>query len=175
MDLIMPLGSIVVSKDVHRPDQFDTGGVGGDNHDRLLLVLGCGGVGFSHDQMDGCARISGSGNPPFDAVDDDVVAFLDDGSSAGGEAAKRVRTWAFGAGETHMLVASEDATPFSVMAKEERISPFNRGLSHFSFCASVPYRANTSASRLQDQTVRPPADSAGCSPMLPVSLYTFCR
>src|SRR5262252_8645499 len=37
-----------------------------------------------------------------------------------------------------MLVASEEATSGSVMAKQERISPASSGLSHFSFCSAVP-------------------------------------
>src|SRR5580704_11084854 len=37
-----------------------------------------------------------------------------------------------------MLVASELATFGSVMAKQERISPFSRGCSHFTFCSRVP-------------------------------------
>ena len=37
-----------------------------------------------------------------------------------------------------MLVASLDATAGSVMAKAERISPLSNGLSHFSFCSSLP-------------------------------------
>jgi hypothetical protein len=43
-----------------------------------------------------------------------------------------------------MLVASELATPGSVMAKQLRISPFRRGRSHWAFCSSVPYRVSTS-------------------------------
>jgi hypothetical protein len=37
-----------------------------------------------------------------------------------------------------MLVASEEATRGSVMAKQERISPSSRGLSQRSFCSGVP-------------------------------------
>src|SRR5579863_1343623 len=37
-----------------------------------------------------------------------------------------------------MLVASEEATSGSVMAKHERISPASSGFSHFSFCSVVP-------------------------------------
>ena len=37
-----------------------------------------------------------------------------------------------------MLVASEEATSRSVIAKQERISPSSNGLSQRSFCASVP-------------------------------------
>jgi hypothetical protein len=37
-----------------------------------------------------------------------------------------------------MLVASDEATAGSVMAKHERISPASSGLSHCSFCASLP-------------------------------------
>src|SRR4029077_10210095 len=43
-----------------------------------------------------------------------------------------------------IFVASDDATPGSVMAKHERISPARSGLSHRSFCSGVPYRASTS-------------------------------
>jgi hypothetical protein len=37
-----------------------------------------------------------------------------------------------------MLVASDEATPGSVMANAERISPSSSGTSHCSFCSSVP-------------------------------------
>ena len=37
-----------------------------------------------------------------------------------------------------MLVASEEATSGSVMAKEERISPRSSGSSHWRFCAWLP-------------------------------------
>src|ERR1700688_280525 len=37
-----------------------------------------------------------------------------------------------------MLVASEDATSGSVIAKQDRISPASSGFSHFSFCSAVP-------------------------------------
>ena len=43
-----------------------------------------------------------------------------------------------------MLVASEDATSGSVIAKAERISPSSRGCSQRSFCSSVPNWASTS-------------------------------
>src|SRR5712692_5844278 len=43
-----------------------------------------------------------------------------------------------------ILVASDDATSGSVIEKQERISPASSGLSHLSFCSSVPYRASTS-------------------------------
>src|SRR4029453_10528424 len=43
-----------------------------------------------------------------------------------------------------MFVASEEGTSGSFMAKQERISPASSGLSHFSFCSAVPYRARTS-------------------------------
>src|SRR5271168_5346703 len=37
-----------------------------------------------------------------------------------------------------MLVASEEATSGSVMAKQERISPASSGFSHLWFCSGVP-------------------------------------
>src|SRR5690606_41717821 len=43
-----------------------------------------------------------------------------------------------------MFVASEEATPGSVMPKHERISPRSRGSSHCFLCPSVPYRTSTS-------------------------------
>src|SRR5262249_16154533 len=43
-----------------------------------------------------------------------------------------------------ILVASDDATEGSVMAKHERISPASKGLSQRSFCSAVPERATTS-------------------------------
>src|SRR4051812_27261090 len=43
-----------------------------------------------------------------------------------------------------IFVASDDATPGSVMAKQERISPSSSGFSHRSFCSAFPYRASVS-------------------------------
>jgi hypothetical protein len=37
-----------------------------------------------------------------------------------------------------MFVASEDATPGSVIANAERISPASSGSSHCFFCSDVP-------------------------------------
>ncbi len=37
-----------------------------------------------------------------------------------------------------MLVASDDATPGSVIQNAERISPSSSGFSHRSFCAALP-------------------------------------
>mmetsp|Transcript_11058 Transcript_11058/g.35035 ORF Transcript_11058/g.35035 Transcript_11058/m.35035 type:complete len:335 (-) Transcript_11058:24-1028(-) len=43
-----------------------------------------------------------------------------------------------------MFVASEDATPGSVIAKAERISPFSKGSSHCFFCSGEPNLSRTS-------------------------------
>src|SRR5881296_2176481 len=43
-----------------------------------------------------------------------------------------------------MLVASDEATFGSVMAKAERILPSSNGCSHCFFCSVVPYRSRTS-------------------------------
>src|SRR5262249_59631105 len=43
-----------------------------------------------------------------------------------------------------MLVASEEATSGSVIAKQERISPAKSGRSQRSFCSTLPYRTRTS-------------------------------
>ena len=43
-----------------------------------------------------------------------------------------------------MLVASEEATSGSVMAKAERISPASNGRSHWSCCSAVPNMVSTS-------------------------------
>ncbi len=42
-----------------------------------------------------------------------------------------------------MLVASEDATSGSVMAKHDRTRPCSSGTSHRRCCSSVPYFAST--------------------------------
>ena len=44
-----------------------------------------------------------------------------------------------------MLVASEDATAGSVIAKHERMRPSSRGSSHARCCSGVPYLASTCA------------------------------
>ena len=43
-----------------------------------------------------------------------------------------------------MLVASEEATPGSVIPKADLISPASKGLSHSSCCSLVPYLSKTS-------------------------------
>ena len=43
-----------------------------------------------------------------------------------------------------MLVASEDATSGSVIAKADRISPASSGSSHRFFCSSVPNMCSSS-------------------------------
>ena len=43
-----------------------------------------------------------------------------------------------------MFLASDEGSAGSVIANAERISPFNRGFNHFSFCSGVPTRSNTS-------------------------------
>ena len=52
------------------------------------------------------------------AIDDIVIAVTDDAVS--------------------ILVASDEATSGSVMAKAERILPSSKGSSHCAFCAGVP-------------------------------------
>jgi len=46
--------------------------------------------------------------------------------------------------EDWMLVASEEATEGSVMAKQERIWPLSSGSNHCLCCDGLPYRASTS-------------------------------
>jgi len=43
-----------------------------------------------------------------------------------------------------ILVASEEATPGSVIAKADRISPLNNGVSHFAFCSALAKCASSS-------------------------------
>lgn len=45
-----------------------------------------------------------------------------------------------------ILVASEDATAGSVMAKHERMRPSSSGTNHAHCCSGVPYLASTCAS-----------------------------
>nr|GMD31567.1 Uncharacterised protein [Ipomoea batatas] len=46
--------------------------------------------------------------------------------------------------EHSILVASEDATCGSVIAKPDRIFPSSKGISHSLICSAFPYRSNTS-------------------------------
>ena len=43
-----------------------------------------------------------------------------------------------------ILVASDEATPGSVIANAERISPLSNGLRYISLCSSLPYLSKTS-------------------------------
>jgi hypothetical protein len=60
------------------------------------------------------------------------------------------------------LVASEEATAFSVIAKQLLISPLSSGSSHALCCAEVPYLASTSifpvSGALQLNTSAPQGD-----------------
>ena len=46
--------------------------------------------------------------------------------------------------EDAILVASDEATPGSVMPKADLISPLSNGLRYFSLCSSLPYLSRTS-------------------------------
>ena len=46
--------------------------------------------------------------------------------------------------EDAIFVASDEATPGSVIPNAERISPFNNGLRYISLCSSEPYLSRTS-------------------------------
>lgn len=62
----MTLGRVVVPKDVHGADYFETGGVGGDDDDGLLEVAGgVGRVGFPDNEVECAADVGRSGDPPF--------------------------------------------------------------------------------------------------------------
>ena len=45
--------------------------------------------------------------------------------------------------EAWILVASEEATLGSVIAKQDLIFPSSRGVNHFSLCTSLPYFTST--------------------------------
>mmetsp|Transcript_37885 Transcript_37885/g.93111 ORF Transcript_37885/g.93111 Transcript_37885/m.93111 type:complete len:319 (-) Transcript_37885:246-1202(-) len=64
-----------------------------------------------------------------------------------------------------MLVASHDATSGSVMAKHERISPLRRGVSHRSFCSSVPYLSSTSMLPVSGAEQLNTSDAKGTAPI----------
>ncbi len=63
-----------------------------------------------------------------------------------------------------MFLASDEAIPGSVMPKQERMSPFSRGLSHFSFCSAVPTRSNTSMLPVSGAEQLSVSEARGCLP-----------
>lgn len=62
----MAVGGIIVSIYREHAVHGDAGGVGGDKDDRLLAVgVTVGWVGFTHDDVDLAARVTGARGPPF--------------------------------------------------------------------------------------------------------------
>ena len=59
------------------------------------------------------------------------------------------------------------APNLSVIAKDERISPFSKGMSHFFCCSGEPYRARTSAFKREPEYEG--FNSEHYAPMFPVS------
>ena len=115
----MAVGGVIIPEYGEHAFDADTGGIHGDEDHGLLLMDGSGWVGFAHEDGDLAAGIAGTGGPPFAAVEEIMV-----GPS--------------GAMQAWMLVASEEATAGSVMAKQERISALRSGLSQRSFCSGEP-------------------------------------
>ena len=64
-----------------------------------------------------------------------------------------------------MLVASEEATDGSVMAKQERISPLKRGNSHWRCCRGLPYLASTSILPVSGAEQLKTSDAQGTLPI----------
>lgn len=64
-----------------------------------------------------------------------------------------------------ILVASEEATEGSVMAKQDRISPLSRGRSHSRCCLAVPYRAKTSMLPVSGAEQLKTSDAQGTLPI----------
>ena len=71
---------------------------------------------------------------------------------------RSIRSW--------MLVASEDATAGSVMAKHERISPSRRGCNHRSCCSGVPNIVSTSMLPVSGAEQLHASDAIGDRPMI---------
>ncbi len=81
-DLAVAFRRIVIAKHLHGTDDFDTGCVGGDEDDTLLLVrIAVVGIRLAHNNVNGATRITGARDPPLVTVDDNLVALLSDGSS----------------------------------------------------------------------------------------------
>ena len=118
-DLRGPIGHAVEAEHGKRAHDLHAGRVLADqDHGLLAVAVGAVRLGLAHEDDDLAARVGGPGGIPFAPVDDVFVAVARD--------------------RLAMLVASDDATSGSVMAKAERISPASSGSSHCSFCSSVP-------------------------------------
>ena len=68
-----------------------------------------------------------------------------------------------------MLVASDDATAGSVMAKHERISPSSSGCSQRSCCSAVPNMVSTSMLPVSGAEQLHASDAIGERPMISAS------
>ena len=68
--------------------------------------------------------------------------------------------------EVRMLVASDEATSGSVMAKDERIAPSSSGFSHCSFCAGVAARCSSSMLPVSGALQLKTSDAQSMRPMI---------
>lgn len=80
------------------------------------------------------------------SIDDDFVTLPPDR----GADISSIRGGDYTGHECHRWMGASllDVPCFSVIANADRISPFNRGISHFFCCSGEPYRARTSATTL---------------------------
>ena len=73
----MSFGSIIVAEDTHMTNNGDSGGIGRNKYDGLLLVRArVVWVVLTHDEVDCTAWVTGTGGEPLVAVDHDLVALL---------------------------------------------------------------------------------------------------
>lgn len=74
-DVTMAVRSVIIPKNTEGTVDGDTGGIGRNEHDRLLLVrvLVCG-IGLSHGDVDLAARVGSAGRPPLGTIEDVFVA-----------------------------------------------------------------------------------------------------
>ena len=118
LDLGVAVRRVVIAEHGQRPQDLHARRVARHQDHRLLLVARRVRIGLAHQDEDLAARVHRARGPPFAAVDDVAAS-----------PSRRMRA--------SMLVASDEATAGSVIAKAERISPSSSGFSHCSFCSFV--------------------------------------
>ena len=78
----MSLRSIVIAKYLHGTNDLDPRGVGRYNNNTLLTVtIRVVGIALAEDEMQGTSWVTSSTDPPFVAVDDNLIPLLADGRS----------------------------------------------------------------------------------------------
>jgi hypothetical protein len=145
-------------------NNFDAGSISWDDHDALLFVrVGVIRVTLPQNKVDFCSRVTCAAdvpgtwkgmrdvtklptqkgkkkpNEPFMSIDDYFIPFPPDrGANVCGVGGCDLSPWRGQISNQALWSVIRNAPNLSVIANAERISPFNRGISHFFCCSALP-------------------------------------